>query len=82
MFTSHPSGATEILARTPDGNIKIIKKKKKRVQKFSKILDDISSDIMAEFSEVATLLPARKVCYLALGRLCVLRISCEFCSWL
>jgi hypothetical protein len=49
MFTSHPSGTTEVLARTPDGNIKIIKKKKKREEKFSKIFDGISSDIIAGF---------------------------------
>jgi hypothetical protein len=33
----------------------MIKKKKKREKKFSKILDDISSDIMAGFLEIATL---------------------------
>jgi hypothetical protein len=48
-------------------------KKKKKGEKFSKILDDIPSDIIAEFLEVTTLLPARKVCYLALRRLSVLK---------
>jgi hypothetical protein len=33
-------------------------KKKKKGEKFSKILDDIPSDIIAEFLEVTTLLPA------------------------
>jgi hypothetical protein len=44
------------LARHPDGNIK---KEKKKEEKFSKIFDGISSDSMAEFPEVVTLLPAQ-----------------------
>ena len=48
-YSLPPPGSTEELARNPDGSIEITKKEKKREEKFSKIFDDISSDIMAGF---------------------------------
>jgi hypothetical protein len=48
-FTSPLLGSTEVLARNPDASIEITKKEKKKEKKFSKIIDGISSDIMAGF---------------------------------
>jgi hypothetical protein len=43
------SGALKNWHVIPTGVLKITKKEKKREEKFSKIFDDISSDIMAGF---------------------------------